>query len=633
MVRPVKGIGYLAGWMKGAQRPAADVLALLGPAGARHAFYPPELRLRLSEFPLMRDVGAKALGALLDTAQWFSLPGGTVLERAGENDQAVFLVVAGCLGVYAADEEGQDHFVANVPAGETVGEMAVISGEAHSAKLVALRDSELLRIGKAEFQHLIARHPRLSLNLMQLLVQRLRQTTRRAVTVQRVRTIALIPLHEGIDCRALGRTLTQAFAEMSLATGALGPEATGQASDWFARYEAGHDIVLYQGDAVDGLWTQQCLRQADRVVLVARLGEAVASHPLLNEPIGRLKRQMPELILLRGAGGGLSSMPRGLIGPYGLHHYVRDGDVQDIKRLARLLTGRAVGLVLAGGGARGFAHIGVVKALREAGVPFDLIGGSSMGAIVAAGVAMGWDHDELSRRMRRAFVETNPLSDFTLPLLAVFRGKKVTKMLHDNFGDMLIEDMHPTYFCVASNLTSGRAEVLTEGPLWRALRASVAIPGLLPPIIYEKHLLVDGGLMNNFPVDIMASYARGPIVGVDVAGDEAPIAEAENFSEQSWWPLFRQQLKGAPSIVSILMRSGTVGNEAQRRLAREQADMLFDPPLVGVGLRSWQAFDRAVAEGYSHAAGLIETHGIDALMSRQGDAQARLPQWRRDLSR
>ena len=312
-----------------------------------------------------------------------------------------------------------------------------------------------------------------------------------------------------------------------------------------------------------------------------------------------------------------------MYGVHSLHHYVRDNEPGDVRRLARLLAGRAVGLVLAGGGARGFAHIGVVKALREAGVPFDLIGGASMGAVVAAGVAMGWDHSELSRRMRRAFVETNPLSDFTLPLLAVFRGKKVTQLLRDNFGDLQIEDMHPTFFCVSSNLTSGTAQIHRTGPLWKALRASVAIPGLLPPIIHEKHLLVDGGLMNNFPVDVMASYARGPIIGVDVAGDEAPIAEAENFSEQSWWPLFRQQLKGAPSIVSILMRSGTVGNEAQRRQARSQADLLFDPPLHGVGLRSWQAFDRAVAEGYAHASEIISAHGVEALLSGFADAAPR----------
>jgi NTE family protein len=628
----LKTLSYFSGWGRSVQSRRALISALLRRSGYAVDF-PDELRARVNDFPLMRGLRPHAITALLNAAQWFSLPGGAVLERVGENDQAVFVVVAGCLGVYAIDDFGRDLFVANVPAGETVGEMGVISGDEHAAKLVALRDSELLRIGKSAFQRLIARHPRLSLNLMQLLVQRLRQTTRRAVSPPRVRTIALVPLHHGVDCRSLGGVLRKAFAELSLTTGALGEEAQGQASDWYARYENAHDIVLYQGDAPDSAWTQLCVRQADRVVAVARSSEAAALQRLGERGFARQKRQTPELILLRAAGSGLSSLPRELVGAFGLHHYVRDGDEQDIKRLARLMSGRAVGLVLGGGGARGFAHIGVVKALREAAVPLDLIGGASMGAVVAAGVAMGWDHGELTRRMRRAFVETNPLSDFTLPLLAVFRGNKVTNLLRNNFGDTLIEDMHPTYFCVSSNLTSGRSEIHRAGPLWKALRASVAIPGLLPPIIHERHLLVDGGLMNNFPVDVMAEYARGPIVGVDVAGDEAPIVEAENYADQTWLPLFRQQLKGAPSIVSILMRSGTVGNEAQRRQAREQADLLFDPPLIGVGLRSWQAFDRVVAEGYAHAAEIIEANGVDALLSRKVERQSASPRWRREFAR
>jgi len=586
-------------------------------------FYPPELRVRLAAFPITHQIGERALDALLLHAQWFSLPGGTVLTREGDNDQAVFIVVAGCLGVYTEDEQGEDHFVANVPAGETVGEMSIIAGDAHAAKLVALRDSELLRIGKREFEGLLARHPRLSMNLMRLLVRRLRQTTRRAARNQNARTIAFIPLHEGIDCTALGAALSRAFADMALKAGALGHDTTHRASDWFARHELDHDVVLYLGDAPESRWTQLCLRQADRVFLVGRAGEALPSHWHASEAHGRPRRQLPELLLLKSSGApGISETPGGLGGPYGLHHYLRENDKGDIARFARILAGRAIGLVLAGGGARGFAHIGVVKALREAGVPFDIVGGASMGAIIAAGVAMGWDHQELARRMRHAFVESNPLSDITLPLVAVFRGKKVTKLLHHHFGDMRIEDMLRTYFCVSSNLTLGRSIVHTEGPLWKALRATVAIPGLLPPVVHERSLLVDGGLMNNFPVDVMTTYAQGPIIGVDVAGDEALVAEGENFSDQPWLKLFRQQLKGAPSIVSILMRSGTVGNEGQRRQARAQADLLFDPPLPGIGLRSWNAFDQAVEAGYVHAAEHIENHGLDFLWTIKGFASA-----------
>ncbi len=83
---------------------------------------------------------------LLAEANWFGLPGGMLLDRDGENDSALFLVVTGCLGVFVEDERGERRLVAHVPAGETVGEMSLISGEAHSAQLVALRDTELLRI-------------------------------------------------------------------------------------------------------------------------------------------------------------------------------------------------------------------------------------------------------------------------------------------------------------------------------------------------------------------------------------------------------------------------------------------------------------------------------------------------------
>lgn len=580
---------------------------------------PAELRERLAHFPITNEIGPRALKALLSRAEWFSLPGGAVLAREGDNDQAVFIVVTGCLGVFTHDESGVDHFLAQIPAGETVGEMSLITGDAHSAKLIALRDSELLRIGKTEFERLLARHPRLSLNLMRILIRRLQHSSHRSASTQIAKTIAFIPLHPGINCREFGERLSSAFKSLALKAGTVGREAVGKPSEWFAHIESEHDAILYLGDTPESTWSQLCVRQADRVFLVARAGEPVAHHFHNPETRGRLRRQHPELILLRSSEAiGLSATPLGPKTPIGQHHYLRDGNTTDVERFARILSGRAVSLVLAGGGARGFAHIGVIRALQEAGVPFDFVGGSSMGAIIAAGVAMGWDNKELSHRVRKAFVDTNPLSDFTLPLVAVLRGKKVSKLLQEHFGEIKIEDLNKSYFCVSSNLTIGRAHVHKDGTLWRALRATVAIPGLLPPVVHDKNLLVDGGLMNNMPVDIMTTIAQGPVIGVDVAGDEALVAEAEDFNEQPWVPLFKQQLKGAPSIVSILMRSGTVGNEVQRRHAREQADLLFDPPLPGIGLRSWQSFDEAIEQGYEHALQVIEEKGLDFLWSIRG---------------
>lgn len=613
---------YFSHWRQPARGVAAKGAELIGrlrPPAEQKLHIPAEMRDRIAHFPITSEIGPRALNALLEHADWFSQPGGAVLARDGENDQAVFIVVTGCLGVFTLDETGADHFVAQIPAGETVGEMSVITGDPHSAKIVALRDSDLLRISKSNFERLLARHPRLSLNLMRIIIRRLRHSTKRAVSVQTARTIAFVPLHPDIDCRALGERLSGAFKSIALTAGTVDRESIGRESEWFAHIETRNDVVFYIGDTPESPWTQLCIRQADRIFLVARAGEPVAHHFHNPETRGRLNRQHPELLLLQSDNAaGLSATPLGTKTPIGQHHYLRDGNKADVERFARILSGRAVSLVLAGGGARGFAHIGVARALREAGVPFDFVGGSSMGAIIAAGIAMEWDNREMSMRVRRAFVDTNPLSDFTLPLVAVLRGKKVSKRLQEHFGDVRIEDLHKTYFCVSSNLTLGRAHVHRDGALWKALRATVAIPGLLPPVVHEKNLLVDGGLMNNMPVDIMSTIAQGPIIGVDVAGDEALVAEGEDFNDQPWHALFRKQMKGAPSIVSILMRSGTVGNEVQRRQAREQADLLFDPPLHGISLRSWQSFDEAIEQGYQHALEVIEENGLDFLWSIRG---------------
>jgi len=392
----------------------------------------------------------------------------------------------------------------------------------------------------------------------------------------------------------------------------LDASAGEQSAEWFNRFEAEHDIVFYRGDAPDSAWTHLCVRQADRVLLLAASNRPLPQKPI-ELPVSKERvGSLPELLLLHPSGGP-ANLPEHFALRSGLfesHHHVRVGNTDDIRRLARFIAGRAVGLVLAGGGARGFAHIGILKALREAGVPFDHLGGTSMGAIIAAGVASEWSIEELTERVRTAFVNANPLSDYTFPLIALVRGKKVSTLLRENFGDVRIEELPKPFFCVSSDLTTGRIHEHRSGALWRALRASVALPGILPPVTHHGHLLVDGGVMNNLPVDVMRERESGPIIASDVTGEVDLQVRDDKYGERPFWWLIAQRMRGTPSIVSILMRSGTVGSEAQRRVVREQADYLFEPPLPDIGLRDWRSFDRAIAEGYEHALAMIEKNGV-----------------------
>src|SRR5258707_5268474 len=452
--------------------------------------YPEELCERLKSFALLENVADAALRNLLAEANWFALPGGTLLERDGENNAALFLVVTGSLGVFVSDEQGQRQMVAHIPAGETVGEMSLIAGSSnHSAQLVALRDTELLRISPDGFEALVARHPRVMMNLMQMLVKRLKDANRGRSPKSQPKTFAIVPLQEGLSEVPIAQRLTMALAGMGCRAAVLDANASDQTAEWFNGFEQAHDVVFYRGDAPDSPWTQLCLRQADRIFLLARANQPLPLAPLGLPAFKERASGLPELLLLHpdGASAVLPDHFSVRGGLFQSHHHLRAGHQADVDRVARFIAGRAVGLVLAGGGARGFAHIGIIKALKEAGVPFDQLGGTSMGAIIAAGLAREWSLEEMRDRMRAVFVDDNPLSDFTYPMVALVRGKKVSARLREHFDEVCIEELPLPFFAVSSDLTNGRIHVHRDGQLWRAVPAHVVLPGRFSPGAHSRH--------------------------------------------------------------------------------------------------------------------------------------------------
>jgi NTE family protein len=292
-----------------------------------------------------------------------------------------------------------------------------------------------------------------------------------------------------------------------------------------------------------------------------------------------------------------------------LFHW-RGVEDEDAARLARIIARRSVGLVLSGGGARAYAHIGVVRALREAGLPFDIVGGTSMGAVIAACTAMGWDDNEIEMRIRKSFVESNPLGDYILPVVGLVRGKRVDDRLQEHFGETLIEDLTMPFFAVSTNLVAGDIRVHRAGLLRRALRASIALPGILPPVVEGNHeLLVDGAVLRNFPVDVLKDMHRGPIIGVDVARRDG--IDIEDFRDPpgflGW--VAAHGFQGAPPIASLLMRAATLAVDPWE--GRSGADLLIAPEMPDIDMRDWKRFDEAVTAGYEAAvAALQRPHGL-----------------------
>jgi NTE family protein len=174
----------------------------------------------------------------------------------------------------------------------------------------------------------------------------------------------------------------------------------------------------------------------------------------------------------------------------------------------------------------------------------------------------------------------------------------MNRLLREHCGTSTIENMWKNFFCISSNLSTGKMVVHQQGLLWQALRASTSIPGIVPPFIEQGQILVDGGIMNNFPADVMSSFARGRVVGIEAAAGTTFSAKEGNLEEKSPLWLLRNRRSGFPGIVDLLMRSATVNSETQTVLSRSQVDVLVQPRLDGIDMFSFDSFDAAVELGY-----------------------------------
>lgn len=570
------------------------------------------LRLRsiLQRAPLFADLDPEGLAAVERELTLLILPGGAPLFRQGEPADAVYVVASGCLGVFRHQDEvdaSEPLLIAEVPPGNLVGEMSLLSHGKRTRSVAALRDSEVWRLAQSSFNALTKHHPEVLPALMRSVVARNAVDT--AKRRRQPRTFAILPAGPNVPSARFAVMLADALGRIGNRVQMLGPESVDEEPEWFARCEMESSFVLYRADATQTPWTELCLRQADCLIAVRSAehdGPTTLPFDVETTQSGAVFHRRRELVLLHEghdpSPGSTAALLAG--GLYGHHHHIRLDIHADIDRLARLLTGHAVGVVMAGGGARAFTHIGVVKALRQSGVPIDLVGGTSMGAIVAAGVASRWNDEELNERFRRAFVDANPLNDYTVPLISLFSGRRVTRLLRAAFGEKDIEDLVLSFYCMTANLTTSDADIHTVGRLWRWLRASVAIPGVMPPFNEAGEVHVDGGVIDNFPVRAMRRLGRGMTIGVDIDTGGALAAGADVMEPWSAWQFFRRliwrrnETLPIPSIVAILLRSALVASTARAAQDRAAADLLIVPPMNHIDLLDWTSFDAAIELGY-----------------------------------
>ncbi|MFL5827605.1 MAG: patatin-like phospholipase family protein, partial [Thermoleophilaceae bacterium] len=581
---------------------AAEAAPPIGQRSAAEAIATVPLFSSLSDATRER-LAASAHSVRVRASEW--------LFRQGEEADGLYVVVAGRLEAIAVDGD-DENLLRILGPGSVVGELALLADTTRSASVRARRDTELLSLRRSDFEALVSEDPAFAkalLGFMGGLLQKSRALE--PPPPPPAQTLALVPLSAGAPvgevCDALLAELVHDGTAVRL-DGPSGDESQGMLTGLLERYERdyNHLVLMARAPADADPWSDFCLRHADRVVAVTTRG-GVPAWAAADERFAGC-----DLVYADVTGEGIGDWIDALAAK--ARHLVRPGDsLASAQAAARRIAGRSVGVVLSGGGARGFAHLGVMKELLDAGIHIDRIGGVSMGALIGGMFAQGMSFEEVDARIYEEFVRTNPLGDYRMPRHSLVRGERLRSGIVRSF-DVPIEQMPRDFFAVSSDIVSGELVVHRRGSSSRAVIATVCLPGMLPPLVDGERMLVDGGVLNNLPVDVMAAAGEGPVVAADVTQRFDPWAylreDSDGAAHNGNGRVRRARADDAddvlPGLMETVMRSLLLGSVDTAEAAREHADLVITPENDGVGLLEWHQMDRAVEAGRRAAVDALE---------------------------
>ncbi len=607
-----------------------ELPSLAESSGEQPAMSPQTVAEFLCNVPVFAGLSAEMLDRIGALASDVGLRRGEWLFREGEPADGVYVVRVGHLEVVQAAQAGQhgpeSETINTLSRGAVLGELALLSETVRSASIRALRDTELLKIEKAHFDSLLQAEPELALSLTRVLSVQL-QASRAIPVARRARpvTIALRAIGPEVPLLDLADELSRAMCEwgkvavvypgeLGAASGDGGSrtpaagssETRASASARFGplieRCELDHDhVIMVCGESE---WDEFCLSRADRVL-------AVVSGATDPEQLAGLAGEDGPLVTLRGCdlvGYGVRPGSGGLaewierLAPAGTFAISAGGERRgDLERMARRLAGRSVGVVLSGGGARAFAHLGVLDVLLDAGMRVDRVGGVSMGAFIGGLLAAGHDSAMIDACCYEEWVRRNPINDYTLPRSALIKGHKAEAMLERAFGDVRLEELARVFYCASVNLRGNRLVIDRHGPMTEAVGASISLPLIAPPMRRERELLIDGSLLDNLPLEPMSASGEGPVLAIDIKGGEerleragAPSPEDSSASERS---SPSERPVRLPSLPETMARIALLSSANTDEAARRHADMTIRVRVQGVGLLEFHQIDEARAAG------------------------------------
>uniref|UniRef100_A0A8C7SKD5 lysophospholipase n=1 Tax=Oncorhynchus mykiss TaxID=8022 RepID=A0A8C7SKD5_ONCMY len=600
---------------------------------------------------------------------WMAVEAGRALYRQDDQSDCTYIVLNGRLRSVIRKANGKKELVGEYGRGDLIGVVEALTRQPRATTVHAVRDTELVKLPEGTLNNIKRRYPQVVTRLIHLLGQKILGNLQQArgpfsgvcvssspdVTnpASNLSTVAVLPICDEVPINAFNLELSHALSAIGptllltsdiirerLGASALDSIHEYRLSGWLAQQEDINRIVLYQTDSSMTPWTQRCIRQADCILIVG-LGEQEPALGQLEQMLENTAvRALKQLVLLHKEDGSGPSRtvewlnmrswcsghlhlrcPRRVFSrrsPSKLREVYekvceKTADRHsDFSRLARVLTGNSIALVLGGGGARGCSHVGVIKAMEEAGIPIDIVGGTSIGSFIGALYAEERSAVRTKQRAREWSKAMNSvfktILDLTYPITSMFTGAAFNTSISKVFQDKQAEDLWLPYFNVTTDITASAMRVHQDGSLWRYVRASMTLSGYLPPLCDPKdgNLLMDGGYINNLPADIARNMGAKTVIAIDVGSQDETDLCNYGDSLSGWWLLWKRinpwaEKVKVPDMAEIQSRLAYVSCVRQLEVVKKSAYCEYiRPPIDRFKTMDFGKFDEIYDVGYQH---------------------------------
>lgn len=559
----------------------------------------------LETVELFKKLKKSFLRELVSSMSKVYLEGGETLIVQGEIDKVMYIVLEGRLRAYHAPTTKtatQPILHGEMTNGEIIGEISLLSNEPRVDTVIAVRDSVILKLKQDAFHFIEQYEPQGALEIARIAIRRLIGKNPYKKISERCLALAIAPagdsnhgelvriLYEELNKIKPAALITKEMCNThfgyNIAQSSIEEYSSAQITSWLFSLENEYGYLIYETDRQMTPWTQRCFRQADKILLVAEESIYPAFNSIEINLFSDKRKYIPaiDLVFLHESNKIIGSHKWLKDRPVNNYHHLRIPSEKDTAKLIRYLNGESIGLVLNGGGARGIAHIGALKALEELNIPIDFIVGNSMGTMIAGLYAQGIPYSEIKKRTAKYIAQYR--REFTLPMVSLMTGKCLTDISKDIGKEILIEDLPLRFVALSTNVTEATLNVIDKGLLWFAIRVSISIPGLFPPIYdAQGNMLVDGGILNNMPVDVLREYmGEGKILAINC---HPHIGEEQNrrLIPDTWfsgWKLFFERLnpfhkkKNEPdNIMDIILSSMHLAAITHEKTMEKEADYLL----------------------------------------------------------